>query len=111
MDFKGEFNTKGNYKPGDVVLLNKVPYMKIGTGANTSPTDTTQWVKLAGGGAGAGIPGRRGQDGKGVPAGGDAGQVLTKTGAANFATAWQDPTSGGDGLTQAQVLARQSVGV
>lgn len=32
----------------------------------------------------------------GVPPGGAAGQVLTKTGAADYADAWQTPTGGGD---------------
>jgi hypothetical protein len=37
------------------------------------------------------VNGSNGEDGVGVPAGGTAGQVLTKTSGANFATAWQTP--------------------
>ena len=42
-----------------------------------------------------GETGATGPAGPGVPTGGTAGQVLTKTGAADYAAAWQDP-SGGD---------------
>jgi hypothetical protein len=42
-----------------------------------------------------GETGATGPAGPGVPSGGSTGQVLTKTGAADYATGWQDP-SGGD---------------
>lgn len=38
-----------------------------------------------------------GPAGPGVPAGGTDGQVLTKTSATDYATAWEDPTGGGGG--------------
>lgn len=42
-----------------------------------------------------GIQGAQGQAGQGVPVGGTTGQVLTKTSAADYATAWQTPSGGG----------------
>ena len=42
----------------------------------------------------AGQPGQTGPAGPGVPAGGTAGQVLTKIGPADYATGWQDPSGG-----------------
>ena len=45
-----------------------------------------------------GRDGRDGVDGRGVPAGGGAGQILAKSSAADFATAWINaPTGGGGG--------------
>ena len=47
-----------------------------------------------------GAPGADGADGApgvGVPTGGTVGQVLTKTGAGDYATGWADPTGGGGG--------------
>lgn len=44
-----------------------------------------------------GAPGAQGEPGVGVPAGGTTGQVLAKTSATDYATAWTDPT-GGAGL-------------
>ncbi|UJS26264.1 PKD domain-containing protein [Thiothrix winogradskyi] len=41
-----------------------------------------------------GTNGVDGKDGQGVPTGGAIGQVLVKTGAADFATGWQDAPSG-----------------
>lgn len=40
-----------------------------------------------------GPKGEAGQAGVGVPAGGTVGQVITKTGDNDFATAWQDVTA------------------
>lgn len=42
-----------------------------------------------------GIQGPQGPAGQGVPVGGTTGQVLTKTSAADYATAWQTPSGGG----------------
>ena len=53
-----------------------------------------------------GADGADGADGQGVPAGGDVGQVLTKSGSGDFETAWETPAGGG-GLTHGQVLMRQ----
>jgi hypothetical protein len=44
---------------------------------------------------GPGTPGAVGPPGPGVPAGGTATQVLTKTSSVDFDTAWTTPTSGG----------------
>lgn len=41
-----------------------------------------------------GEPGAQGPAGKGVPAGGNTGQVLSKTGNADYETAWEDAPSG-----------------
>lgn len=41
-----------------------------------------------------GAPGARGPAGQGVPAGGTKGQVLAKTGPADYETAWEDAPSG-----------------
>jgi hypothetical protein len=38
-----------------------------------------------------------------VPAGGTTGQVLTKTGAADYATSWEDSASGGGGGRSAAI--------
>jgi len=46
----------------------------------------------------AGTTGAQGPAGPGVPAGGATSQVLTKTSAADYATAWQTPAAGGGGL-------------
>lgn len=45
----------------------------------------------------AGTNGTNGTNGVGVPAGGTTGQVLTKTSATDYATAWQTPAAGGGG--------------
>jgi hypothetical protein len=44
-----------------------------------------------------GPPGADGADGVGVPAGGTAGQVLTKDTSTDYDTSWQTPTGGGGG--------------
>jgi len=44
-----------------------------------------------------GAQGPQGPAGQGVPAGGTTGQVLTKTSANDYATAWQTPSGGGGG--------------
>lgn len=44
-----------------------------------------------------GTQGPQGPAGQGVPVGGTTGQVLTKTSAADYATAWQTPSGGGGG--------------
>jgi hypothetical protein len=44
-----------------------------------------------------GSQGATGPAGPGVPTGGNAGQVLAKTSATDYATAWQDPSGGGRG--------------
>lgn len=49
------------------------------------------------GDAGANATGGTGTTGSGVPAGGTAGQVLTKTGAADYAVAWVTPAAGTGG--------------
>jgi hypothetical protein len=46
-----------------------------------------------------GPPGPTGPAGPGVPTGGSSGQVLTKTSATDYATAWQTPTGGGGGIS------------
>lgn len=46
----------------------------------------------------AGTAGAQGPAGPGVPAGGATSQVLTKTSATDYATAWQTPAGGGGGL-------------
>lgn len=45
-----------------------------------------------------GPTGPQGPAGPGVPSGGTAGQVLTKTGAADYAANWADPTGSGSGI-------------
>jgi hypothetical protein len=45
-----------------------------------------------------------GPAGPGGPAGGTDGQVLTKTSATDYATAWEDATGGGGGVTDADYL-------
>lgn len=49
---------------------------------------------IAAGGAGGGTPGPPGADGVGVPTGGTAGQVLTKSSATDYDTGWTDPAAG-----------------
>lgn len=44
------------------------------------------------------------------PAGGGAGQVLTKTSAADYASTWQTPSGGGSGLTAPQAHAQNLLG-
>lgn len=43
--------------------------------------------------------------GRSMPAGGTAGQVITKTNAVDYAATWQTPAGGGGGLTFAQIRA------
>jgi len=43
-----------------------------------------------------GVPGNPGSNGQGVPVGGTTNQVLAKTSATDFATAWVTPSAGGD---------------
>lgn len=45
------------------------------------------------------VSGPAGPSGQGVPTGGDAGQVLTKLSADDYATEWADPTGGGGTVT------------
>lgn len=55
-----------------------------------------------------GATGAAGANGQGVPAGGTAGQVLTKTSGTDYATAWQTPTGGTSSLlavTSSQTLS------
>jgi len=52
-------------------------------------------------GADSTVPGPAGPAGVGVPAGGTANQVLTKTSATDYATAWQTPAGGGGGVADA----------
>lgn len=47
-----------------------------------------------------GAPGAKGDPGVGVPAGGTVGQVLTKSGAGDYETEWQDPQGGSGGSTK-----------
>jgi hypothetical protein len=49
----------------------------------------------AGGQGPQGIQGPAGSNGQGVPTGGAAGQVLAKTSASDYATAWTTPAAGG----------------
>ncbi len=44
-----------------------------------------------------GTPGPKGDPGIGLPAGGTTGQVLTKTGAADYVAAWRTPEGGSSG--------------
>lgn len=55
-----------------------------------------------------GPQGDAGATGQGVPVGGTSGQVLSKIDSTNYNTQWID--AGGGGLSQAQTLARVSVG-
>lgn len=64
----------------------------------------------------AGTTGAQGPAGPGVPAGGTANQVLTKTSATDYATAWQTPSTGGAfvdeaGDTMTGTLAFSGAGV
>lgn len=52
-----------------------------------------------------GIQGPQGPAGPGVPIGGTTGQVLTKASAADFDSAWQTPSSGGDPWTYKTLAA------
>ena len=70
-------------------------------------------LKVKVGGTWTDIPigpqGPPGADGVGVPAGGAAGQVLTKDTATNFDTSWQTPTGGGGGsLAWADITGKPS---
>lgn len=47
------------------------------------------------------VPGPAGAPGVGVPTGGTAGQVLTKTGLSNYSSAWRDPQGGSGSSTGA----------
>ena len=62
----------------------------------TAGAQGPQGIPGAPGPAGAdGAPGPAGAAGVGVPTGGATGEVLTKTSATDYATAWQAPTGGG----------------
>lgn len=51
-----------------------------------------------------------GGDGVGVPAGGTAGQVLTKQSSTDFDTDWETPSAGGGGASPTDTHAWQPVG-
>ena len=55
-----------------------------------------------------GDPGAPGPAGPGVPAGGTAGQVLTKIDGTDYNTEWRDPTGGG-GVTKEVLLHKNNV--
>jgi len=58
----------------------------------------------------AGTPGStggKGDTGVGVPTGGTAGQILTKTGTTDYATQWSTPTAGGSGGVTTQLRANK----
>ena len=58
----------------------------------------------------AGATGPTGPAGVGVPTGGATGEVLTKTSATDYATAWQAPTGGG-GSTEVTITGTEGVTV
>lgn len=68
-----------------------------GDTGNTGATGPAGATGSTGATGPAGPTGATGPAGPGVPVGGTIGQVLTKTGGADYATGWSDPASGGGG--------------
>lgn len=52
-----------------------------------------------------GFPGMDGSPGVGVPTGGDTGQVLAKASPSDYDTEWVDPSTGGGGVSEDDVVA------
>ena len=102
---KGAYNAGTTYAIGDSVDYNGSSYVKFAAGAvGTAPTVTATWQVLANkGDTGAtgstgstGSAGSNGSNGVGVPAGGTAGQSLTKINGTDYNTQWTTPAGGGD---------------
>lgn len=81
-----------------------------GDTGNTGATGPAGATGSTGATGPAGPTGATGPAGPGVPVGGTTGQVLTKTGGADYATGWSDPASGVGGSSDPlDLIARTTV--
>lgn len=102
---RGQYSALTQYERLDVVSDNGSSYMYINKTPATgvSLSTTTHWMEIAQKGEQGlqgpqGPQGDPGQDGSGVPAGGTAGQVLSKIDATDHNVAWADQTGGGQNI-------------
>jgi hypothetical protein len=85
--WQGEWSVSVDYASNDAVSLNGSSYYAVGDPAVGVSPPAAPWQQIAAKGD-TGPQGATGATGPGVAAGGTTGQVLVKTSATDYATAW-----------------------
>ena len=103
----GAQGAQGNPGPANTLTIGTVTAGPAGaTITGTAPNQILNLVLQTGAQGIQGIQGDVGANGQGVPAGGTAGQVLSKIDGTNYNTQWTTPSGGGGGLSSAEVRRR-----
>lgn len=84
--WRGSWNANDSYVVGDIVRSGTVAYIAVIANSNSAPPSVNWEMVVQDGAAGS-----NGSNGVGVPIGGTQYQVLAKTSATDYATAWMHP--------------------